>query len=96
MKKKTNTNKRPAKKEQVPDKTIAVFQRLIEGLEPPPNMSVSEWAEAYRIIPSEYGADAGKWVSKDYLPQAGCGGSQARAGHLSAHRRGCAVAARQE
>ena len=66
MKKKTNTNKRPAKKEQVPDKTIAVFQRLIEGLEPPPNMSVSEWAEAYRIIPSEYGADAGKWVSKDY------------------------------
>lgn len=66
MKKKTNTNKRPAKKEQVPDKTLDVFQQLIERLEPPPNMSVSEWAEAYRIIPSEYGADAGKWVSKDY------------------------------
>lgn len=29
-------------------------------------MSVSEWADTFRQIPSEYGADPGKWVSKDY------------------------------
>jgi len=28
---------------------------------PPPRMSVSEWADEYRFIPEEYGAEPGKW-----------------------------------
>lgn len=50
----------------IPKKTIDLFQGIIAGAAPPPVMSVSEWAEAYREIPSEYGTDPGKWISKPY------------------------------
>lgn len=62
----TRQNDPTTSKSLMPQKTLDVFQRIIRGLEPPPTMSVSEWADTFREIPSDYGADPGKWVSKDY------------------------------
>lgn len=42
------------------------MQRIIKEVAPPPLMTVSEWADTFRKIPAEYGADPGKWVSKNY------------------------------
>lgn len=50
----------------VPKKTIKLIQTILADVAPPPLMSVSEWADEYRQIPAEYGADPGRWVSKNY------------------------------
>lgn len=50
----------------IPAKTIHLMQSIIKEVAPPPLMTVSEWADEYRQIPAEYGADPGKWVSKNY------------------------------
>lgn len=50
----------------IPAKTIHLMQSIINEVAPPPLMTVSEWADEYRQIPAEYGADPGKWVSKNY------------------------------
>ena len=44
-------------------KTVDFFQRLLKYVAPPPRMSVSEWADSFRFIPSDYGAEPGKWDS---------------------------------
>lgn len=44
-------------------KTLDLFAKLIKMVAPPPRMSVSEWADNYRFIPADYGAEPGKWDS---------------------------------
>ncbi|MGL5514851.1 MAG: phage terminase large subunit family protein, partial [Sporomusa sp.] len=44
-------------------KTLDLFAKLLTMVAPPPRMSVSEWADEYRFIPAEYGAEPGKWDS---------------------------------
>lgn len=42
-------------------KKITELRRLLlKALKPPPNMTVSQWANAYRILPSE-NAEPGHW-----------------------------------
>jgi phage terminase large subunit GpA-like protein len=41
--------------------TVELFAKLIKMVAPPPQMTVSEWADKFRFIPSEYGAEPGKW-----------------------------------
>ena len=62
----TKTKKKNDTKSAFPKNTLQLIAKAIKNVEPPPMMSVSEWADTYREIPSEYGADPGKWVSKDY------------------------------
>ena len=50
----------------IPPKTIHLMQNILAEVAPPPLMTVSQWADEFRQIPAEYGADPGKWVSKNY------------------------------
>ncbi|MGL5513418.1 MAG: phage terminase large subunit family protein, partial [Sporomusa sp.] len=52
-------------------KTLDLFAKLLTMVAPPPRMSVSEWANTYRFIPAEYGAEPGKWDSSraPYQPE---------------------------
>jgi phage terminase large subunit GpA-like protein len=41
---------------------LAVLEALARAIEPPPNLSVSEWADTHRIVPPESGSSRpGKW-----------------------------------
>lgn len=60
------TTAEPKKHGYIPRKTIHLMQDILSDVAPPPLMTVSEWANEYRQIPAEYGADPGKWVSKNY------------------------------
>ena len=44
--------------------TLAQIAReeFAEGFKPPPVLTVSEWADTYRIVPS-YSAEPGRWVT---------------------------------
>lgn len=42
-------------------KTVDLFREIMSALAPPPNLSVSEWANEYRYIPAEGAAEPGKW-----------------------------------
>ncbi len=45
--------------------TIDFMKSLLkEYLTPPPNISVSEWADKYRILPKGTGSEPGKWRTK--------------------------------
>ena len=44
-------------------KTIDLFTKLLKLVAPPLRMSVSEWADNFRFIPADYGAEPGKWDS---------------------------------
>lgn len=42
--------------------TLKLFQECIqENLSPPPELTVSEWADNYRVLPSETSAEPGQW-----------------------------------
>ncbi|WP_421663628.1 phage terminase large subunit family protein [Lysinibacillus telephonicus] len=42
--------------------TCKLFQGCIkENLSPPPDLTVSEWADQYRVLPSETSAEPGQW-----------------------------------
>lgn len=42
--------------------TLRLFQNCIkENLSPPPDLTVSEWADKYRVLPSETSAEPGQW-----------------------------------
>lgn len=49
-----------AEKKQ-PNKTIELFKKLSKIVAPPPDLSVSEWADMYRRLSSESSAEPGKW-----------------------------------
>lgn len=56
----------PTKKKnmpKIPRKTAALFERILHMVAPPPVLSVTEWADSYRFIPDEYGAEPGRWDS---------------------------------
>jgi phage terminase large subunit GpA-like protein len=41
--------------------TINLFQRIFAVLAPPPDMTISEWADEYRRLSSESSAEPGRW-----------------------------------
>lgn len=41
--------------------TKKLFQKLIKSFQTPPDMSVSDWADAYRMLSPESSAEPGKW-----------------------------------
>ena len=43
------------------NKTINLFRKLAKLLTPPPDLSVSEWADLYRRLSSESSAEPGRW-----------------------------------
>ncbi len=49
------------KKHQIPKKTIDLFKNLVSILQPPPLLTVSEWADNYRKLSAESSAEPGQW-----------------------------------
>lgn len=43
------------------NKTVALFRRLARVVAPPPNLTVSEWADQNRRLSSEASAEPGRW-----------------------------------
>ena len=46
---------------KVNKKTIDLFKRIVKILEPPPKLTVSEWADMYRKLSKESSSEAGQW-----------------------------------
>ena len=46
---------------QAPAKTIDLFSHVFLVLQPPPEMTLSEWADRYRILSRESSAEPGRW-----------------------------------
>jgi len=44
-------------------KTVDLFRKILGMAAPPPQTTVSEWADEHRYIPADYGAEPGKWYS---------------------------------
>lgn len=44
-------------------KTIDLFKEIIRVIKPAPNITVSEWADTYRVLSAESSAEPGKWVT---------------------------------
>ena len=43
-------------------KTIKLFKRIAkQALQPLPNLTVSDWADAYRMLSAESSAEPGRW-----------------------------------
>ena len=43
-------------------KTVRLFQRIAaRSLRPLPNLTVSDWADQYRMLSSESSAEPGRW-----------------------------------
>lgn len=51
-------------------KTADLFSKIFQMVAPPPQTTVSEWANEFRYIPAEYGAEPGKWDSSRAAYQA--------------------------
>lgn len=51
----------------VPFKTFRIFQRVAKIMEPPPKLTVSEWADSCRVLSEGLSSEAGRW-STDRLP----------------------------
>ncbi|MBV4427171.1 phage terminase large subunit family protein [Clostridium tyrobutyricum] len=49
------------KKIQVKKKTIHLFKNIIKILCPPPELTVSQWADTYRYLSQEASAEHGRW-----------------------------------
>ncbi len=47
--------------EQIPKHTEDLFRKLLKILEPPPDLTVSTWADEYRMLSSESSAAPGRW-----------------------------------
>lgn len=46
---------------EISRETGELFRRVLKKLEPPPEMELSEWADAYRILSSESSSEPGRW-----------------------------------
>ncbi|MBP1924604.1 phage terminase large subunit GpA-like protein [Sedimentibacter acidaminivorans] len=46
---------------EIENKTKQLFKRISKIMAPPPNLSVSEWADVYRRLSSEASAEPGQW-----------------------------------
>lgn len=47
--------------EKIPEHTKALFTGILKILEPPPDLTVSSWADNYRMLSSESSATPGRW-----------------------------------
>ena len=47
--------------------TFRLFQRVAKVLDPPPDLSVSEWADRYRVLSKGLSAESGQW-NTDRMP----------------------------
>lgn len=48
-------------KKKITKKTIDLFKNIVKILEPPPKLTVSEWADKYRKLSKESSSEAGQW-----------------------------------
>lgn len=46
---------------RMPKKTVDLFSQIFLVLQPPPEMTLSEWADTYRILSRESSAEPGHW-----------------------------------
>lgn len=46
---------------QISDSTLELFARCIATLKPPPNITLSQWADEYRRVSGENSAETGRW-----------------------------------
>lgn len=51
----------------VKKKTAKLFRKIVKLLAPPPNLTISDWADEYRILSPESSAEPGRW-STDRAP----------------------------
>ena len=51
--------------------TIDLFNRIFKVLEPPPDLTLSQWADRYRRLSSESGSKGGKWNTEKSTLAAG-------------------------
>lgn len=47
--------------EEMQQKTIDLFRRILKSVSPPPKLNVSDWADRYRVLSSETSAEPGRW-----------------------------------
>ena len=47
------------------ENTIQLFREIFKNLEPPPDVTLSEWADNYRRLSKEANANGGKWRTSD-------------------------------
>lgn len=47
--------------EKTPKHTEELFRKILKTLEPPPDLTVSTWADEYRMLSSESSANPGRW-----------------------------------
>ncbi len=45
----------------LPPHTLAMFERCLTVLKPPPDLTLSEWADRYRMLSAENSAEPGRW-----------------------------------
>ena len=48
-------------KTAIPEKTEDLFRRILGKMKPPPDLSISEWADKYRYLSSTASAEPGRW-----------------------------------
>ncbi len=53
--------KKKSQKQQIHKKTLDLFKNIVSILEPPPLLTVSEWADRYRKLSPESSAEPGQW-----------------------------------
>ena len=46
---------------KLPEHTAKLFRDCIELLQPPPKLTLSEWADMYRVLSPESSAEPGRW-----------------------------------
>lgn len=66
MKKKAPKKKEKQEKEykiknNIPLKTVNIFHKVLKKLAPPSKLTVSEWADQYRVLSREASSEPGKW-----------------------------------
>ena len=47
--------------DNIEDRTLNLWKKLLKVIAPPPNLNVSEWADRYRKLSPEASAESGQW-----------------------------------
>lgn len=47
----------------------AVLAKVLDGMKPPEDVTVTEWAEKHRKLSSESSAEVGTWQTKPMVPR---------------------------
>lgn len=55
--------KKLLRKKKVDGKTVRLFRLIARILSPPPELTVSEWADCYRRLSQEASAEPGQWIT---------------------------------